>query len=88
LIADIESLVIYAGVHTKRYGFYRMFSKHFPYAIYFELKDDIAFVAAIFPMRRDPDWAKKLGKKKLTGHFCVGIHPAIYLLFNSPFERR
>ena len=59
LIADIESLVIYAGVHTKRYGFYRMFSKRFPYAIYYELKDDIAFVAAILPMRRDPDWAKK-----------------------------
>ena len=36
-----------------------MFSKRFPYAIYYELKDDIAFVAAILPMRRDPDWAKK-----------------------------
>jgi len=75
LIADIESLVIYAGVHTKRYGFYRMFSKHFPYAIYFELKDDIAFVAAIFAMRRDPDWAKKTWKEEVNRSFLRGDSP-------------
>jgi hypothetical protein len=33
LIADIESLVIYAGIHNERYGFHRMLAKRFPYAI-------------------------------------------------------
>ena len=34
LIADIESLRIYAGIHRKRYGLYRMFAKRFPFVIY------------------------------------------------------
>ncbi len=64
LIADIESLIIYAGIHFKQYGFYRMLAKRFPYAIYYELKDNIAYVVAILPMRRDPKWIKKRLKKQ------------------------
>ena len=56
LIADIESLIIYAGIHKKKYGFYRMLAKRFPYAIYYEIADSIAHVVAVLPMRRDPAW--------------------------------
>jgi len=59
LLADIESLVIYAGIHNKRCGFYRMFAKRFPYAIYYEIKDKIAYIVAVLPMRRDPAWIRK-----------------------------
>ena len=41
LIADIESLIIYAGVHRKKLGFYQMFAKRFPYAIYYEIIEKI-----------------------------------------------
>lgn len=58
-IKDIESLIIYAGIHNKSFGLYRMFSKRFPYAIYYEIKDDIAQVIAVLPMRRDPKWIKR-----------------------------
>jgi hypothetical protein len=34
IIADMESLVIYAGVHCKKFDFFQMFSKRFPYALY------------------------------------------------------
>ena len=34
LLADIESLVLYAGIHPKEHGFCRMLAKRFPYAIY------------------------------------------------------
>ena len=34
LLADIESLLLYAGIHRKEHGFYRMLAKRFPYAIY------------------------------------------------------
>lgn len=64
LLSDIESLVIYAGVHSRNFGFYRMLSKRFPYAIYYEIKDDLALVSAVLPMRRDPAWIRK----KLTDH--------------------
>ena len=56
LITDIESLIIYAGIHRKKLGFYQMFAKRFPYAIYYEIVDEIAYVAAILPIRKDPAW--------------------------------
>lgn len=62
IVADIESLIIYAGIHNKRHGLYRMFAKRFPYAIYYEIDDRIAYVVAVLPMRRDPAWIEKVLK--------------------------
>ena len=59
LLSDIESLVVYAGIHRKEQGLYRMLSKRFPYVVYYELKDENAYVVAVLPMRRDPLWIKK-----------------------------
>jgi len=59
LIADIESLVIYAGVHIREHGLYRMLSKRFPYAIYYEIVDETAYVIAVLPMRRNPARLKR-----------------------------
>ena len=56
LIVDIEALIIYAGIHRKKLGFYKMFAKRFPYAIYYEVVKEIAYVVAVLPMRRDPAW--------------------------------
>lgn len=56
LIADIESLIIYAGIHREEFGFHRMFSKRFPYAIYYYVKKEVAYVVAVLPMRRSPAW--------------------------------
>lgn len=59
LIADIESLIIYAGIHSKKYGLHRMFARRFPYAIYYIIEDDIVHIIAVLPMRRDPAWIKR-----------------------------
>ncbi len=64
LVADIESLIIYAGIHNKRYGLHRMLAKRFPYAIYYEIKGEIAYVVAVLPMRRDPAWIKSKLKER------------------------
>jgi hypothetical protein len=64
LVADIESLIIYAGIHNKRYGLHRMLAKRFPYAIYYEIKGEIAYVVAVLPMRRDPAWIKNKLKER------------------------
>lgn len=58
LLSDIESLVIYAGVHCKEHGFYRMLSKRFPYAIYYEIKGEVVYVVAVLPICRSPSWIK------------------------------
>ena len=56
LIADIESLIIFAGIHTLVERLYRMLSKRFPYAIYYQISDQMDYVVAILPMKRDPVW--------------------------------
>ena len=38
LMADIESLQLYAGVHAKQLGYYRMIARRFPFAIYYRLE--------------------------------------------------
>jgi hypothetical protein len=59
LLADIESLVVYAGIHCRVHGLYRMLARRFPYAIYYEIADDVAYVVALLPMRRSPEWVEK-----------------------------
>ena len=58
IVADVESLFIYGGVHSKIFGFYRMPAKRFPYAIYYHVLNEIAIVVAVLPMRRNPGWVK------------------------------
>ncbi len=58
LISDIESLKLYAGIHSNQVGFHRMLSKRFPFAIYYEINKDIARVVAVLDMRRNPAWTR------------------------------
>jgi hypothetical protein len=59
LVADIESLIIFGGTHLEKQGLYRMLAKRFPYAIYYEVENEIVRVIAVLPMRRDPTWIEK-----------------------------
>ncbi len=59
LVTDIDSLKIYAGIHIRKYGIYRMLAKRFPYAIYYEIAEDVAYVVAVLPMRRSPAWIRR-----------------------------
>ena len=65
IISDIESLKLYGGIHNKKFGFYRMLAKRFPFAIYYKMDGDIIKVIAVLDMRRNPSWIrKKLGKRR------------------------
>jgi hypothetical protein len=63
IISDFESLYLYAGLHGIEEEFYKMYSKRFPYAIYYTFEDGIVKIAAVLPMKRDPVWIKE----RLTG---------------------
>ena len=68
LLSDIESSVIFAGIHKKEFGLYRMLSKRFPYAIYYDVNGDVASVVAVLPIRKDPLWIKtKIGGRGQSG---------------------
>ena len=59
LYSDIDSLRFYAGIHSIYFGYYRCLSKRFPFAIYYNVKDDTAWVQAILDCRRNPAWIQK-----------------------------
>ncbi|MFO8072083.1 MAG: type II toxin-antitoxin system RelE/ParE family toxin [Polyangia bacterium] len=54
LFSDIDSLVLYAGVHQKVFGYYRLLSRRFPYAVYYQFSDDVAVVWRVLDLRRNP----------------------------------
>ncbi|HDL64307.1 MAG TPA: type II toxin-antitoxin system RelE/ParE family toxin [Proteobacteria bacterium] len=54
LFSDIDSLALYAGIHPKIFGYYRLLSKRFPYAVYYTFEDDIAVVWRVLDLRCHP----------------------------------
>ena len=64
IFSDLDSLILFAGVHPIHFGFYRMLSKRFPFGIYYELEDEVAYVYAILDLRRDPIWIRNRLQKR------------------------
>ena len=58
LIVGNESLYIYAGIHALHFGYQRLLSKRFPFAIYYRLQKDFVRVYAILDCRRNPAWIR------------------------------
>ena len=59
ILSDLDSLVLFAGIHPIYFGFHRMLSKRFPFGIYYEVEDDVVYVCAILDLRRDPLWIRQ-----------------------------
>ena len=55
VFADIESLRLYAGIHAIFFGYHRLLARRFPFAVYYNLEDEVIRVYAILDCRRDPD---------------------------------
>ncbi len=65
LISDIESLRYFAGIHNKQFGFHRTLSKRFPFAVYYEIEENIVKIIAVLDMRRNPAWTRKKLDKRI-----------------------
>ncbi|WP_019867272.1 type II toxin-antitoxin system RelE/ParE family toxin [Methylovulum miyakonense] len=59
LFAEIDSLALYAGIHSVHFGFYRLLAKRFPYAVYYKITGDTAIVYRVLDCRRDPNRIRK-----------------------------
>lgn len=59
LFSDIDSLLLYAGVHEVVHGYYRALSKRFPFAIYYETDEELIRVHAVLDCRRNPSWIRR-----------------------------
>ncbi|MDN5942678.1 MAG: type II toxin-antitoxin system RelE/ParE family toxin [Nitrospira sp.] len=63
LFSDIDSLLVYAGVHQVVYAYHRCLSKRFPFAIYYSIEKQLVRVRAVLDCRRNPSWIRKRLKK-------------------------
>lgn len=59
LFSDIDSLLIYAGIHPIHFGYYRLLSKRFPFAIYYKITNHDVSVYAVLDCRRSPAWTRE-----------------------------
>ncbi|OGU18141.1 MAG: hypothetical protein A2076_05990 [Geobacteraceae bacterium GWC2_53_11] len=60
LFSEIDSLLIYAGIHPVLFGTYhRMLAKRFPFAIYYKTAGNMVSIHAVLDCRRNPAWARK-----------------------------
>ena len=54
ILADIDSLILYAGIHIEIKGYFRSLSKRFPFAIYYKVVDNIVKIYAVLDCRKNP----------------------------------
>lgn len=64
VFSDIDSLVLYDGIHQVVYGHHRCLSKRFPFAIYYSVEGDVVHVHAVLDCRRNPLWIRKRLKRE------------------------
>lgn len=67
LLTDIERLAHYHGIHAKRFGFHRMLSVRFPFAIYYRDTSGRTEVFAVLDVRHDPAWLGKQMRDRGSG---------------------
>ena len=59
LAADIDSLILFAGIHPMEFGFHRALSKRFPFGVYYLIEDSFIRIYAVLDLRRDPAWIRR-----------------------------
>ena len=61
LSSDIDSLLLYAGIHRVVFGFHRSLSLRFPYAIFYRFERDkqLIRIYRVLDLRRDPLWIRE-----------------------------
>jgi len=54
LFSDIDSLLLYAGIHVEISRHYRLLSRRFPYAIYYKVEGEFIIVHRVLDLRQNP----------------------------------
>ncbi|MDE2058483.1 MAG: type II toxin-antitoxin system RelE/ParE family toxin [candidate division NC10 bacterium] len=66
LFSDIDSLQIYAGIHSVHFGYHRFLSKRFPFAIYYRV------VRIVLTTQKEPTLIKQKGPPMFSGSRTCG----------------
>ncbi len=64
LFSDIDSLVLYGGIHQKVFGYHRLLSKRFPYAVYYKIQNQsLIIVWRVLDLRQHPTKTRRAVKR-------------------------
>ena len=56
LFSEIDSLVLYAGIHRQVFGYHRALAKRFPYAVYYRIEEKgVVLVLRVLDLRQAPE---------------------------------
>ncbi len=59
LFSEIDSLSVFAGIHSRHLRYFRLLATRFPYAIYYKVKREEIVVYRVLDCRREPKWIKR-----------------------------
>lgn len=59
LYSDIDSLAYYGGIHRVVFGYHRLLSKRFPFAVYYAIEENLVLIMAVLDCRREPSWIRE-----------------------------
>lgn len=55
LFSEIDSLMLFAGIHREVFGYYRLLARRFPYAVYYRIEGkQLAVVWRVLDLRQAP----------------------------------
>ena|SRR5438552_1059308 len=54
LFSDIDSLALHGGIHSVHWGYHRLLSRRFPYAVYYRMKEGAVEVWRVLDCRQHP----------------------------------
>ena len=55
LFSDIDSLELFGGIHRRVFGYHRLLSKRFPYAVYYKTDGDVVVIWRVLDCRQKPE---------------------------------
>jgi plasmid stabilization system protein ParE len=59
VFSELDSLILYAGIHQVHFGYHRLLARRFPYAVYYRVIEGEAVVFRILDCRRASRWIRK-----------------------------
>ncbi len=59
LLADIQSLILFHGIHRQQHGCFRLLASRFPFGIYYLETEHETRVVAVLDLRRRPSWIRR-----------------------------
>lgn len=59
LFSDIDSLIVYAGIHRKFRGYFCLLANRFPYTVYYRIEAEEIRIYRVLDCRQEPSQTRR-----------------------------